>query len=63
MAQSRFNGPALPGCSPDVKGLLTLKAKAPMRPGKPQQACDHGLFSDDPDQLDLVSWLTEQTEE
>jgi hypothetical protein len=30
---------------------------------KPQQPCDIGLFSDEADQLDLVSWFTEQTEE
>jgi hypothetical protein len=28
-----------------------------------QLPCDIGLFSDDADQLDLVSWLTEQSEE
>ena len=60
---SRSNGPTLPGCEPDVGGLLRLKAGAPMRPGKPQAACDIGLFSDEADQLDLVSWFTEQTEE
>ena len=58
-----FKAPELPGCSPDVKGLLTLKARAPMRPGKPQQACDIGLFSDDADQLNLVSFFTEQSEQ
>lgn len=30
------------------------RAAAPLRPSKPQQACDVGLFSDDAAQLDLV---------
>lgn len=49
--------------APDAAGLLRQKAAAPIKPRKPQAPCDVGLFSDDPDQLDLVSWLTEQTEE
>jgi hypothetical protein len=49
--------------APDVAGLLRLKASAPIKPRKPQIPCDVGLFSDDADQLDLVSWFTEQTEE
>lgn len=53
----------MPGCSPDIKGLLRIKAAAPIKPAKPQKACDIGLFSDDADQLDLVSYFTEQTEE
>ena len=53
----------MPGTAPDVGGLLRLKAAAPIKPGKPQQPCDHGLFSDEADQLDLVSWFTEQSEE
>lgn len=63
MAISRFKQSGLPGTSPDVGGLLRRKAAAPIKPAKPQKPCDVGLFSDDADQLDLVSWLTEQTEE
>jgi hypothetical protein len=51
------------GTSADIAGLLRLKAAAPIKPRKPQQPCDVGLFSDEADQLDLVSWFTEQTEE
>ncbi len=35
----------------------------PMRGRKQQKPCDIGLFADDADQLDLISWFTEQTEE
>lgn len=49
--------------APDVAGLLRLKAAAPIKPAKPQKPCDVGLFSDDADQLDLVSFFTEQTEQ
>ena len=64
MAQSRFDvQTSLPGTSPDIGGLLRQKAAAPIKPRKPQQPCDVGLFSDDADQLDLVSWLTQQSED
>lgn len=63
MAKSRFEHPSLPGTSPDIGGLLRLKAAAPMRPRRDQKPCDVGLFSDDVDQIDLVSWLTEQSED
>jgi hypothetical protein len=53
----------LPGTAADVAGLLRLKAAAPIKPRKPQQPCDVGLFSDDADQLDLVSFFTEQSEQ
>jgi hypothetical protein len=33
------------------------------KPAKPQLPCDIGLFSDEMDQIDLVSWLTEQSEQ
>lgn len=60
---SRFDGPTLAGCSPDVGGLLRLKARAPMRPSRPQAACDIGLFSDEADQLDLVEMFQDQPED
>jgi len=53
----------MPGCAPDVGGLLRLKAKAPMRPGKPQRPCDLGLFSDEADQLDLVEMFQDPAED
>lgn len=53
----------LPGTPADVAGLLRQKAAAPIKPRKPQVPCDIGLFSDDADQLDLVSFFTEQSEQ
>jgi hypothetical protein len=53
----------MPGTGPGIGGLLRLKAAAPIKPAKPQKPCDVGLFSDEADQLDLVSFFTEQTEE
>lgn len=53
----------MPGTPADIAGLLRIKAAAPIKPRKEQTPCDIGLFSDDADQLDLVSWFTEQTEE
>lgn len=51
------------GTEADIRGLLRIKAAAPIKPRKPQQPCDVGLFSDDADQLDLVSFFTEQSEQ
>jgi hypothetical protein len=39
------------------------RAAAPMRPKKPQKACDVGLFSDDADQLDLVEMFMDPAED
>lgn len=45
----------LPGCEHEPsKLLLQRKADAPLKPGKPQEACDVGMFSDEANQLDLV---------
>lgn len=54
---------AMPGTSPDVGGLLRLKAKAPMMAPRPQRPCDIGLFSDEADQLDLCEMFQDSTEE
>lgn len=43
----------LAGTEPSTRKMLERRASKPMRPNKPQRACDHGLFSDDADQLDL----------
>jgi hypothetical protein len=45
----------LPQAAADPAGLARLLARQPLRPRKPQNPCDIGLFSDDADQLDLVS--------
>lgn len=50
----------LPGMSMDAarrRGRLMRLAYAPLRPTKPQEACDVGLFSDNARQLDLVDVL------
>lgn len=44
---------SLPGTAPDPSGYARLLARAPLRPKKPQQPCDIGLFSDDAAQVDL----------
>ena len=51
------------GTGPDIAVLLRLKAAAPIKPAKPQKACDHGLFSDDADQLDLVEMFQDPAED
>jgi hypothetical protein len=53
----------LPGTAADVRGLLRLKANAPLKGRKPQQACDVGLFSDEADQLDLVEMFQDPAED
>lgn len=51
------------GTGPDIKGVLRLKAAAPIMAPKPQKPCDIGLFSDEADQLDLVEMFMDSTEE
>lgn len=38
----------------DLAELARRQAAAPLRPSKPQEACDVGLFGDGAAQLDLV---------
>lgn len=47
----------IPFTASDPSGLAGRRAAAPMRPDKPQKACDHGLFSDQSVQTDLVAML------
>lgn len=54
---------SLPGTSADIAGLLRLKAAAPIKPRKAQDACDIGLFSDDADQLDLVEMFQDPADD
>ncbi len=42
------------GTSERMAQLAQLKSAAPMRATKEQKPCDHGLFSDDANQLDLL---------
>jgi hypothetical protein len=43
----------IPGTGEDIAGLLRQKAAAPIKPRKPQQPADIGLFSDERDQTDM----------
>lgn len=60
---------ALPGqldlpSTPERTGdLLRLKSRQPLRPSKPQLPCDVGLFSDEPDQVDLIEMLMDPVED
>ena len=47
--------PTFQRMEPDNAGLARIKANSPLKPAKPQEPCDIGLFSDEKDQLDLVS--------
>lgn len=47
----------------DVSGLLRQKAAAPIKPRKPQEPCDIGLFSDEADQLDLCEMFQDPAED
>jgi hypothetical protein len=38
----------------DERTIAQRKWLEALRPGKPQAACDHGLFSDEASQLDLI---------
>jgi hypothetical protein len=53
----------MPGCGPDIAGLLRLKAAAPIKPRKPQQPMDIGLWSDEADQLDLCEMFQQPAED
>ena len=53
----------MPGTAPDIGGLLRLKAAAPIRARRPQAPCDHGLFSDEADQLDLFEMFQDGAED
>jgi hypothetical protein len=43
----------------DPAALAKQLAAAPLRPRKPQNPCDIGLFSDEADQLDLAGLFRE----
>ena len=43
--------------------IARIRAMGPMRPKKPQKACDVGLFSGEADQLDLVEMFQDQPED
>lgn len=47
----------LPQTVAGTAGLVRRQAAEPLRPSKPQKPCDHGLFSDEAAQLDLVEML------
>lgn len=43
--------------------IAQVRMNAPLKPKKPQKPCDHGLFSDDADQLDLVEMFMDLAED
>lgn len=45
----------LPNYTTDLSELSRKRASEPLRPSKPQEPCDVGLFSDNAAQLDLVA--------
>jgi hypothetical protein len=47
----------------DEKTVAERKWSAPIKPAKPQRPCDHGLFSDEADQLDLCEMFQDQPED
>jgi hypothetical protein len=47
----------------DERTIAQRKWLESLRPTKPQAACDHGLFSDEADQLDLVEMLQDQLDD
>jgi hypothetical protein len=53
----------LPPIARDQKTVAERKWSAPLKPARPQQPCDVGLFSDEADQLDLVEMFQQPTNE
>lgn len=47
------------GAGHDLAGLARKRAAEPIKPSKPQEPCDIGLFSDESSQLDLVEMFME----
>jgi hypothetical protein len=47
----------------DQAALAQRKANSPLMAAKPQIPCDHGLFSDEANQLDLIEMLMEPTDD
>lgn len=47
----------LPGTEPDPAGLARKLAAAPLKPRKPQEPCDAGLFSDESRQTDIEDFI------
>lgn len=52
----------MPGSEPGQIGYLKRKAAAPLKPTKPQEACDHGLFGDESRQVDLIDLLRQSSQ-
>lgn len=53
----------LPQTEPTSSQYLAHKAANTLKPTKPQLPCDHGLFSDEANQLDLIEMLMEPLDE
>jgi hypothetical protein len=50
----------MPGTAPDRAGLARKLANAPLRPSRPQEPCDQGLFGDGPAQIDLIDYIQQR---
>lgn len=51
------------GLRADARVRAERAWQAPATPSKPQQPCDHGLFSEDAAQVDLIEMLMDPTNE
>ena len=60
-AKEWLNGLILQRFPADAKVVAERKWAAGLKPAKPQQPCDIGLFSDDANQLDLCEMFMEPT--
>ena len=56
-------GLALNRLATDERTIAERQWAAPIRAAKPQQPCDHGMFGDEKDQLDLCEMFQEPTNE
>lgn len=54
---------ALPDTGLDMAGLARKRASEPLRPSSAQQPCDHGIFSDEAAQSDLIEMFQKPTNE
>jgi|GEM_PF-2100928 len=50
----------LAGNPPRRDGIAHERAKQPLRPVRPQQPCDVGLFGDSPAQIDLEDLIKQR---
>lgn len=49
--------------APDMGNHARRLSQTPLRPNKPQLPCDHGLFSDEANQVDLIEMLQDPVDD